>query len=161
MYAIRSANEADWPAIWAMFREVVAWGDVFAYDEETSEEVARKLWFDPPSTCFVAEENGQVIGTYFVRPNQPGRGGHVANGGYMVAPEARGKGLASALCEHSLEVARRLGFTAMQYNFVIASNAAAVRVWEKCGFAIVGRLPGAFRHKELGLVDVLVMYRKL
>ena len=161
MHAIRRATEKDWPAIWAMFREVVARGDVFAYDEETSEEVARKLWFDPPSTCFVAEEAGQVIGTYFVRPHQPGRGNHVANGGYMVAPEARGKGLASALCEHSLEVARLLGFKAMQYNFVIASNAAAVRVWEKCGFAIVGRLPGAFRHKDLGLVDVFVMYRKL
>jgi L-amino acid N-acyltransferase YncA len=161
MFTIRSATAADWPAIWAMFRDVVASGDVFAYDEQTSEEVARKLWFDPPSTCWVTEENGKVIGTYFIRPNQPGRGSHVANGGYMVIPEARGRGLAQALCEHSLEVARGLGFTAMQYNFVIATNAAAVRVWEKCGFAVVGRLPGAFRHKQLGLVDVLVMYRKL
>ncbi len=119
------------------------------------------LWFDPPVVCYVAEENGEVVGTYFVRQNQPGRGDHVANGGYMVAPEARGHGLASALCEHSLEIARRLGFTAMQYNFVIATNAAAVRVWEKCGFAVVGRLPGAFRHREMGPVDVLVMYRGL
>lgn len=161
MFIIRQATEADWPAIWAMFREVVARGDVFAYDEHTTEEVARKLWFDPPSTCYVAEEEGTIVGTYFVRPNQPGRGGHVANAGYMVAPAARGKGIASELCEHSLEVARELGFTAMQYNFVIAANAAALRVWEKCGFAVVGRLPDAFRHRELELVDVLVMYRAL
>jgi len=161
MFTIREATEADWPAIWAMFREVVATGDVFAYDEQTSEETARRLWFDPPATCCVAEENGTILGTYFVRPNQPARGNHVANGGYMVVPEARGRGLARALCEHSIGVARARGFAAMQFNFVVATNAAAVRVWEKCGFAIVARLPGAFRHKELGMVDVLVMYRAL
>lgn len=161
MPLIRPVTEADWPAIWTLFRGVAAAGDVFAYDEHTTEEDARTLWFDPPHVCYVAEEAGTVVGTYFVRKNQPGRGDHVANGGYMVAPEARGKGLAQALCEHSLEVARHLGFTAMQYNFVIATNTAAVRVWEKCGFEVVGRLPGAFRHKELGPVDVLVMYRAL
>lgn len=161
MPKIREAIETDWPAIWALFRAVVAAGDAFAYDEETTEETARKLWFDPPATCCVAEENGLVVGTYFVRPNQPGRGNHVANGGYMVAPEVRGQGLARALCEHSLETARRLGFTAMQFNYVVATNTAAVRVWEACGFAVAGRLPGAFRHKELGLGDVLVMYRAL
>jgi ribosomal protein S18 acetylase RimI-like enzyme len=161
MTTIREATEADWPAVWALFRNAAAGGDVFAYDEHTTEEVARKLWFDPPTVCYVAEENGQVVGTYYVRPNQPGRGDHVANGGYIVAPQARGRGLAKALCEHSLDTARRLGFAAMQFNYVVASNAAAVRTWEKCGFAVVGRLPGAFRHKELGPVDVLVMYRKL
>jgi L-amino acid N-acyltransferase YncA len=161
MTSIREATEADWPAIWALFRAVVAEGDVFAYDEETTEDTARKLWFDPPATCHVAEENGTIIGTYYVRPNQPGRGNHVANGGYMVAPQARGRGLAGALCRHSIEMARRLGFKAMQFNFVVATNIAAVHVWEACGFTVAGRLPAAFRHKELGLVDVLVMYRAL
>ena len=115
----------------------------------------------PPAVCYVAEYAGRVIGTYFVRPNQPGRGDHVANGGYIVAAEARGRGLASELCAHSLDTARRLGYRAMQFNFVVATNAAAVRVWEKHGFAVVGRLPGVFRHAEMGFVDALVMHREL
>jgi GNAT superfamily N-acetyltransferase len=119
------------------------------------------LWFDSPAACFVAEVGGQFAGTYFVRPNQPGRGNHVANAGYMVAPEFRGRGLARAMCEHSIAAARRLGFVAMQFNFVVATNAAAVKVWEACGFAVVGRLPDAFRHCELGPVDALVMFRAL
>jgi len=161
MFTIREATAADWPAVWALFRDAAASGEVFAYDEHTTEETARKLWFEPPAVCFVAEENGRVVGTYYVRPNQPGRGDHVANGGYIVAGEARGRGLAVAMCEHSIAAARRLGFAAMQFNFVVASNVAAVRAWEKCGFAVVGRVPGAFRHRELGPVDVLVMFRAL
>ena len=158
---IREATEADWPAIWALFRAVTAAGDSFAYDETTPEAVARKLWFDLPAVCFVAEDDGRVVGTYYVRPNQPGRGDHVANGGYMVAAEARGRGLASMLCEHSLDTARRLGYRALQFNFVVATNAAAVRTWERHGFTVVGRLPGVFRHAELGDVDALVMFREL
>lgn len=158
---IRAATEADWPQIWALFQLVAASGDVFAYDEGTTEETARKLWFDPPAVCFVCEEDGQVAGTYYVRPNHPGRGNHVANAGYMVAPAFRGRGLSVTMCLHSLEKARELGFTAMQFNFVVSTNTAAVRAWEKCGFTVVGRLPGAFRHKELGLVDPLVMFRDL
>jgi ribosomal protein S18 acetylase RimI-like enzyme len=161
MQTIRAATEADWPAIWELFRSVAAEGDVFAYDESTPEETARKLWFDPPAVCYLAEEEGRMNGTYFLRPNQPGRGSHVANGGYMVDPAARGRGLARQLCEHSIETARRLGFTAIQFNYVVATNIAAVRVWEKCGFQVVGRLAGAFRHKEHGPVDVLVMSRAL
>jgi GNAT superfamily N-acetyltransferase len=109
----------------------------------------------------VAEIGGRFVGTYFVRPNQPGRGDHVANGGYMVAADARGQGVASALCAHSLDEARRRGFTAMQFNCVVSTNAAAVRTWEKHGFRTVGRLPGAFRHVTHGPVDVLVMFREL
>jgi L-amino acid N-acyltransferase YncA len=161
MLTIRAATDSDWPAIWNMFREVTAAGDVFAYDENTPEDVARELWAQPPARAFVAELEGRVAGTYYVRPNQPGRGAHVANAGYMVASDARGKGLASALCEHSLAAARELGFQAMQFNYVVSTNTAALRVWEKHGFAIVGRLPRAFRHDALGLVDVLVLYREL
>jgi RimJ/RimL family protein N-acetyltransferase len=158
---IRLATEADWPHVWALFQRVAAAGDAFAYDETTTEEAARKLWFDPPATCFVCELDGAFAGTYYVRPNQPGRGSHVANAGYMVAPEFGGRGLAVLMCRHSLGVARGRGFAAMQFNFVVSSNAAAARAWETCGFAVVGRLPGAFRHRELGPVDALVMFREL
>jgi len=159
--AIREAAGADWAAIWEMFRLVAAAGDAFAYDGDTPEDVARRLWLLPPARPFVAELGGRVVGTYYLRPNQPGRGAHVANAGYMVADEARGRGLASALCGHSLETARRLGFLAMQFNFVVSTNAAALRVWERHGFAVVGRLPRAFRHATLGLVDALVLHREL
>src|SRR5262249_39898678 len=125
---IRKATEADWPAIWEMFQRVAAAGDAFAYDADTPEEGLRRLWFLPPARAFVAEIGGRVVGTYYVRPNQPGRGAHVANAGYMVADKARGQGLASALCVHSLETARRLGFLAMQFNFVVSTNASALRV---------------------------------
>jgi len=161
MLTIREATPADWPAIWTLFHEAAASGGVFAYDDHTTEEVARKLWTEPPAVAFVAEMAGEIVGTYFVRPNQPGRGNHVANAGYIVANSARGRGIASAMCEHSLDTARQLGFAAMQFNFVVSTNASAIRVWEKYGFAVVGRLPGAFRHAELGCVDVLVMFRPL
>lgn len=158
---IREAAPADWPAIWAIFQAVTAAGDSYAYDEHTTEEVARKLWVELPSSGFVAERDGRVVGTYFVRPNQPGRGNHVANGGYMVAAEARGQGVASAMCAHSLETVRQRGYRAMQFNFVVSTNAAAVRAWQKCGFAVVGTLPAAFRHPTQGDVDVFVMWRSL
>jgi L-amino acid N-acyltransferase YncA len=158
---IREAVESDWRAVWELFRGVAAAGDAFAYDEHTTEATARKLWFDSPAVCFVAEIDSQFAGTYYVRPNQPGRGDHVANAGYMVKPEFRGRGLAVAMCRHSLVTARRLGYRAMQFNFVVASNTAAVKAWEKEGFAIIGRTPQAFRHRELGLVDALIMYREL
>jgi L-amino acid N-acyltransferase YncA len=161
LLTIRVAVEADWSVLWEMFRQVTAAGDVFAYDTDTPEAVARALWVEPPARAFVAELDGRVVGTYFVRPNQPGRGAHVANAGYLVADDARGRGVASALCAHSLETARRLGFQAMQFNFVVSTNAAALRVWEKHGFAVVGRLPRAFRHATLGFVDALVLHREL
>ncbi|MBL8792482.1 MAG: GNAT family N-acetyltransferase [Planctomycetia bacterium] len=161
MLTIRPATEHDWSAIWAMFQQVTAAGDAFAYDVETPEAVARKLWVEPPAHAFVAEMDGAVVGTYYVRPNQPGRGAHIANAGYMVATAAQGRGLASALCRHSLDMARQLGFRAMQFNFVVSSNTAAVRVWEKHGFHIIGRVPAAFRHETLGLVDALIFYRAL
>lgn len=158
---IRPATLADWTAIWAMFRAVCATGDAFAYDTDTTEETARKLWIDAPTVAFIAEENGVILGTYFLRPNQPGHGSHVANGGYMVAEAARGRGLASAMCAHSIETAKQFGYRAMQFNCVVSTNEAAVRTWQKFGFAIVGTLPGAFRHETLGYVDVHVMYREL
>jgi len=158
---IREATAADWPAIWALFREVTAAGDAFTYDADTPEEVARKLWAEPPAVAFVAELGGRVVGTYYVRPNQPGRGSHVANAAYAVAQRAQGLGVGRALAEHSLEEARRLGYTAMQFNFVVSTNAAAVELWKRLGFTIVGTLPHAFQHPSLGMVDAYVMYRFL
>ena len=158
---IRPATDDDWPDIWALFRAVCAAGDAFAYEPETTEETARKLWVDLPSVGYVAVEEAQVLGTYFLRPNQPGRGSHVANGGYMVTESSRGRGVASALCGHSIETATRLGYRAMQFNCVVSTNEAAVRSWRKHGFEVVATLPGAFRHAELGFVDVFVMFREL
>jgi L-amino acid N-acyltransferase YncA len=158
---IRAAGDADWPWIWGLFQQVMAAGHAYAYDEHTPESAARHLWIEPPASPFVAEVDGRLAGAYFLRPNQPGRGAHVANAGYMVAAHAQGRGLAREMCEHSLAVARSQGFRAMQFNFVVSTNAAAVRTWEQCGFAVVGRVPGAFRHATLGFVDTLIFHRAL
>jgi ribosomal protein S18 acetylase RimI-like enzyme len=109
----------------------------------------------------VAEDGGHIVGTYYLRANNRGGGAHVANCGYMSAQAATGRGVARAMCEDSLRYARERGFSAMQFNFVIASNQRAVRLWRACGFAIAGRLPEAFQHPRLGLVDALVMVRRL
>jgi ribosomal protein S18 acetylase RimI-like enzyme len=126
-----------------------------------SEAQALAYWFAPANRVFVAAEGAQVLGTYFLRANQPGGGSHVANCGYMTAPDARGRGVARRMLEHSLESARALGFRAMQFNFVVSTNDRAVATWKRFGFEIVGRLPGAFHHPKLGYVDVLVMFRTL
>jgi ribosomal protein S18 acetylase RimI-like enzyme len=158
---IREIDPAEFALVWPIFHAVVAAGDTYAYDPAMTLEEARDLWTRPPARCFVGQEGGVVVGAYCVRPNQTGLGDHVANAGYMVAPEARGRGVASALCAHSLDVARAAGFQAMQFNFVAASNEVAIRLWLRHGFKIVGRVPAAFRHRRLGLVDVLVMHRFL
>lgn len=161
MLAIRSAVATNHPAILEIFRRVVASADTYAYLPGTSPEEARRIWLDAPALPYVAEEDGRVVGTYSLKPNQPGLGDHVANCGYMTDPDRRGRGIASAMCAHSLAAARAAGFSAMQFNFVVASNIGAIRIWERHGFAVVGRVPGAFRHATLGPTDVLVMHRGL
>ena len=158
---IRAAQAHDFAAIWAIFHAVVASGDTYAYAPETTMAEARRIWMEPPAVAFVAERSGRIVGTYALRPNQPGLGDHVANCGYMTHPDARGQGIGAALCAHSLQAARERGYTAMQFNYVVASNEGAVRLWQQHGFAIVGRAPGAFRHRTLGPVDVLIMHRQL
>jgi ribosomal protein S18 acetylase RimI-like enzyme len=147
--------------LWPVFQAVIATGDTYTYPPDMDQVTARALWTTPPCRCFVAEHDNQVAGGYMLKPNQPGLGNHVANAGYMVAPEARGMGVASALCEHSMQQARQDGFTAMQFNAVVASNTVAVRLWQRHGFAIVGQVPAAFRHATLGLTDIYVMHRFL
>ena len=158
---IRPADVTDHEAIWRIFHEVVAAADTYAYPAETTRDEALSLWFPCGGWTFVAEMDGAVVGTYVMKVNQPGQGSHVANCGYMVDRAASGRGVGEALCRHSLAEASRLGFRAMQFNFVVSTNTRAVELWRRCGFAIVGTLPEAFRHPSLGLVDAYVMYRRL
>jgi ribosomal protein S18 acetylase RimI-like enzyme len=160
---IREIPPAEFDAAWPIFQEVLAAGDTYTYPADLTLEHARRMWTTPPARCFVAEADGRTLGCYRLAPNQMSgsAGDHVANGSYMVASWARGRGLGEALCRHSLEQARLAGFTAMQFNFVVSTNSAAVRLWRRCGFKIVGTLPGVFRHPRLGPVDGLVMFRSL
>ena len=144
-----------------MFRAVFGPGDTYAVDPHMSREEALAYWFRPGTHTYVAEHNRHVVGTYVLKPNQAGAGSHVANAAFMVAPEARGQGIGRAMGEHCLSEARRLGFRAMQFNFVVSTNTSAIHLWERLGFRIVGTLPVAFQHPQKGYVAVYVMYRSL
>jgi len=158
---IRAATAEDFAAIWPIFQEIAVAGDTYAYPRGISKEQARRTWMELPRQTFVAEEKGQIFGTYYIKTNHAGPGSHVCNCGYMVASSARGKGLATLMCEHSQSIALELGYLAMQFNLVASSNSGAVTLWNKLGFTTVGRLPGAFAHPSLGFVDALVMYKWL
>jgi L-amino acid N-acyltransferase YncA len=158
---IRPATNADREAIWNIFHEIVAAGDTYAFDPGMPREEALAYWFGAATHTYIAENDRRVVGTYILRANQPGPGSHVANAAYMVAKDARGSGVGRKMAEHSLTEARRLGFRAMQFNFVVSTNASAIHVWQQLGFKIVGTLPGAFRHPRAGYVDVYVMFRSL
>jgi L-amino acid N-acyltransferase YncA len=161
MVEIREATAANRDAIWDIFREVVAARDTYAFDPGMSRQDALGYWFQANTRTYVAESSGRIVGTYILRPNQSGGGSHVANAAFMVAPVARSRGIGRAMAEHCLTEGRRLGFRAMQFNFVVSTNDPALRLWQTLGFKIVGTLPGAFRHPEKGYVDVYVMFRSL
>lgn len=158
---IRKANEQDFDQIWPIFREIAAAGDTYAYPMDISRDQALNVWMEVPRETYVVEDDGQVLGTYYLKTNQSGPGDHVCNCGYMVSSAARGRGLATAMCEHSQEVAKELGYKAMQFNFVASSNEGAVGLWKKQGFETVGCIPKAFCHPTKGYVDALVMYKWL
>jgi L-amino acid N-acyltransferase YncA len=158
---IRSATTKDHDAIWNIFHEIIVAGDAYAFDPQMPRQEALAYWFRADTHTYVAVEDGSVVGTYILRPNQSGGGSHVANAAFMVARDAEGAGVGRRMAEHCLSEARRMGFHAMQFNFVISTNTRAIRLWKKLGFEIVGTLPGAFRHPEKGYVDVYVMYRSL
>jgi L-amino acid N-acyltransferase YncA len=158
---IRPAAGTDAGAIWRVLEPVLRAGETYTLPRDIAEREALAYWLSPEHEVFVAEDEGQVLGTYYLRANQKGGGAHVANCGYVTAPWASGRGVARAMCEHSLDRARACGFRAMQFNFVVSSNERAVRLWQTFGFEIVGRLPGAFLHPALGFVDAYVMYRDL
>ena len=159
MLEIRQATEADHDA--NIFHAVIAPGDTYAFDSKMCREEALAYWFRADTHTYVVGNDGRVVGTYILRPNQPALGSHVANAAFMVAPTARGQGIGRAMGEHCLSEARRLGFRAMQFNFVVSTNEGAIRLWRQLGFEIVGTLPGAFRHPQKGYVDVYVMFRSL
>ncbi len=158
---IRKATRDDWDSIWPLFHEIVKAGETYAYEPDTTKEQAEEIWIEAPRKTFVFEENGRIVGTYYLKTNQAGPGKHVCNCGYMVSSEHRGRGLATVMCAHSQKVALELGYKAMQFNFVASSNEGAVRLWSKLGFETVGRLPNAFNHPAKGYVDALVMFKWL
>ena len=161
MQVREAAPQQDRNAIWAILEPVFRAGETYPHPRDIDRESALAYWFSPGHEVFVAEDNGAVVGTYFLKANQKGGGAHVANCGYMTAPDATGRGVARAMCQHSLERARQRSFRAMQFNFVVSTNERAVRLWQSFGFQIVGRLPQVFEHPTLGFVDALVMYREL
>jgi RimJ/RimL family protein N-acetyltransferase len=158
---IRPAGRSDADAIWSILEPTIRAGETYTLPRDMDREQALAYWFSSGHTIFIAEDGSEVLGTYYLRANQRGGGSHVGNCGYMTASYASGRGVATAMCAHSLEYARSVGFRAMQFNFVVSSNLPAIHLWEKFGFATVGRLPGAFLHPSLGYVDALVMYRTL
>ena len=158
---IKEATEEGFEKSWPIFDEVVSTGETYAYSRETTRDEAFKIWVETPRKTYVVEIGGQILGTYYIKTNQAGPGSHVCNCGYMVSSIARGKGLATAMCEHSQKIAIGLGYKAMQFNLVASTNEGAVRLWKKLGFETVGRLPKAFNHPSKGYVDALVMYKWL
>lgn len=158
---LRRATDADWPAIWAIFCAVIASGDTYAWAPDMAEVEARRAWMGPGLATYVAERGGEVVGTYVLKPNQPELGAHVANAGYMVRPGTFGSGVGAAMGEHSLAEARAAGYRAMQFNAVVSTNTRAIALWQRLGFAVIGTVPGGFRHRELGYVDLLIMHRRL
>lgn len=161
MTEIRPATHDDADAIWDLLEPVFRSGETYAVDPKISRDPALDYWMAAPRACYVAEIAGKVVGTYYLKTNQPGGGDHVCNCGYVVDPAARGQGVAQAMCLHSQDAARAFGYRAMQFNFVLASNAGAVRLWQKLGFRIVGTIPQAFRHPTAGMVDAHVMHKLL
>ncbi|HQU81904.1 MAG TPA: N-acetyltransferase [Pyrinomonadaceae bacterium] len=169
MIKIRKATVEDKNEVWKIIEEVIASGDSYTFAPDSPKEKMLAFWFGADKFTYVAVETGEkdsfihqnILGTFFIKANQPDLGSHIANAGYMVSSKAKGKGIGRKMAEFSFEEARKLGFTAMQYNFVVKSNEIAVRLWQKLGFEIIGEIPEAFQHKEKGLTNALIMYRKL
>jgi len=161
MLEIRKAVETDKDAVWEIIRAVIATGDTYTFAPDSPKEEMLDYWFSPEKWTYVALSDGKIVGTFFLKANQPGLGAHVGNAGYMVAPEAKGKRVGRTMAEWSIEESRRLGFKSIQFNFVVKSNAVAVKLWQDVGFEIIGEIPEAFNHAENGLTNAYIMHRKL
>jgi L-amino acid N-acyltransferase YncA len=159
---IRTAERADWPAIWPFFERIVATGETYAYPEHPTRDEGEALWLEPPpGRTVVAERDGLVLGSAKMGPNRPGRGAHVATASFMVDPARHREGVGRALGEHAVEWARHAGYHSMQFNAVVETNTGAVTLWRSLGFEIIGTVPEAFDHPRHGLVGLHVMYRPL
>ena len=161
MFEIRKASKADEPRIWEIIKSVIASGDTYIFAPDSSEEKMLAFWCGADKKTFVALLEKKIVGTFFLKDNQPDLGSHIANAGYMVAPEARGKRIGRTMAEFLIEEARRLGYKAMQFNFVVKSNEAAVKLWLDSGFKVIGEIPEAFNHLENGLTNAYIMHRKI
>jgi ribosomal protein S18 acetylase RimI-like enzyme len=160
---IRRAGSGDWSLIWPVWHEIIAAGDTYAYDPDTSFDQGKRMWFGPlpEETWVAASDEDDMLGTYHFGPNHSGPGAHIANASYMVAPAARGRGVGRAMVEHSLQRAAELGYLGLQFNAVAATNRPAIKLYEELGFGTVGVIPRGFRHPSAGLVDLLIMYREV
>ena len=158
---IRKATFEDSDKLWQIIEPIIRAGETYVFSPDSSKEKMLDYWLAPDKETYVAESDGELVGTFFLKANQPDQGSHVVNAGYMVSSKATGKGIGKAMAEFSFAEAKRLGYSAMQFNYVIKSNTAAVGLWKKLGFEIVGEVPDAFLHPRLGLTNVYVMYRRL
>lgn len=158
---IRAMTQADFSAFWPSFKAVIQAQKSYAFDPDMNEQQAFQLWCELPLKSFVFEHKHQILGTYYIKPNAMGPSKHICNCGYMVSEAARGKGIARKLCEHSQDIALELGFKAMQFNSVVATNTVAIALWHKLGFATIGTIPKAYLHPKLGYVDSLIMHKQL
>lgn len=156
---IREFTEPDWAQVWPIFKAVVQARDTYTYDPDMTSEQARGIWLEPPpGLTVVAVEDGVVLGTAKMGPNRPGPGSHISTASFMVGPQARGKGVGSALCRYALDWARSAGFAGMQFNAVTETNRSAIEIYKRLGFTIIGTVPGAFEHRDLGRVGLHIMY---
>lgn len=161
MLEIKRATEKDYSAIWKIIESVIASGDTYVFSPDSSREKMLAFWCGADKKTYVAVLENEIVGTFFLKANQPDLGSHIANAGYMVAPETKGKRVGKTMAEFSIEEAKQLGFKAMQFNFVVKSNERAVKLWQSLGFEIIGEIPEAFQHSENGLTNALIMYRKI
>jgi GNAT superfamily N-acetyltransferase len=159
---IRAATDHDWPRIWPFFEATVRAGETYAYPLDLTLETGRDLWMaDPPGATVVLEDGGELLGSARMGPNRPGRGDHIGTASFMVAPEARGRGVGRALGEYVVQWHRDQGYRGIQFNAVVETNTPAVTLWRSLGFVVVGTVPGAFRHPEHGYVGLHVMFLDL
>lgn len=158
---IRIATEKDKDAVWDIIQAVISTGDTYVFSPDSPKEEMLQYWFHSDTLTYVAEDSDEIVGTFIIKENQPGLGSHVANASYMVSPKHRGKGIGRKMGVFSLSAARDVGYLSIQFNIVIKTNDIAVKLWQELGFDIIGEIPDAFRHSELGLTNAYIMSRKL
>ncbi|KGJ90163.1 GNAT family N-acetyltransferase [Colwellia psychrerythraea] len=154
-------TKSDFALFWPVFKNIVLAQETYAFDADIDFETAYHLWCTCPEKTYVIKDHGQILGSYYIKPNSSGPSSHISNCGYMVNPESRGQGIARKLCLHSQEIALGLGYTAMQFNSVVATNEIAIHLWKKLGYKVIGTIPDAYNHKQFGLVDSFIMHKQL